>query len=99
MVSMGFVKDLPTYKDTDLVFTDSKLSDPNYIESVIITLISKIEKLQTGQKHQTQLGHLIRVQSLSLRTTKDQRSLTKERDRRDGGEGTREMELRMTRTR
>jgi hypothetical protein len=42
---------------------------------------------------------LIRVQSLSLRTTKDQGSLTKERDRRDGGEGTRAMELRMTRTR
>jgi hypothetical protein len=41
---------------------------------------------------------LIRVQSLSLRTTKDQQSLTKERDRRDGGEGTRAMELRMTRT-
>ena len=55
---MGFVKDLPTYKDTDLVFTDSKLSDPHHIESVIITLISKIEKLQTGLKHQTQLGHL-----------------------------------------
>ena len=57
MVSMGFVTDLPT-KDTDLVFTDPKLSDPHYIESVIITLISKIEKLQTGLKHQTQLGHL-----------------------------------------
>ena len=35
---------------------------------------------------------LIRVQSLSLRTTKDQGSLTKERDRRDGGEGTRAKE-------
>ena len=59
MVSVGFVNDLPTKdKDTDLVFTDSKLSDPHYIESVIITLISKIEKLQTGLKHQTQLGHL-----------------------------------------
>ena len=54
---MGFVPYLPT-KDTDLVFTDSKLSDPHHIESVIITLISKIEKLQTGLKHQTQLGHL-----------------------------------------
>ena len=43
---MGFVTDLPT-KDTDLVFTDSKLSDPHYIESVIITLISKIEKLHS----------------------------------------------------
>ena len=42
---------------------------------------------------------LIRVQSLSLRTTKDQGSLTKERDRRESGEGTRAMELRMTRTR
>jgi len=63
MVSMGFVTDHPT-KDTDLVFTDSKLSDPHYIESVIITLISKIEKLQTGLKHQAQLGIFPSISSL-----------------------------------
>ena len=57
MVSMGFVTDPPT-KDTDLVFTDSKLSDPQHIESVIIALISKIEKLNTGLKYQTQIGQL-----------------------------------------
>jgi hypothetical protein len=42
MVSMGFVNDPPTNTETDLVFTDAKLSDPHHIESVIIALISKL---------------------------------------------------------
>jgi hypothetical protein len=58
MVSMGFVNESPTTTDTELVFTDAKLSDPHHIESVIIALISKLEKLNTGLKHQTQIGHL-----------------------------------------
>jgi hypothetical protein len=70
MVSMGFVTDLPT-KDTDLVFTDSNLSDPHYIESVIIALISRIEKLHTGLKHQTQIGHL----GINLNSTEELKQL------------------------
>jgi hypothetical protein len=64
------------------------MSDPYYFH-----------RYHDGYRVEDHERDLIRVQRLSLRTYNDQGSHTKERDRTDGGEGTRAMELIMTRTR
>ena len=61
-------------------------------DSIVSSRLGLIRFRPDGYRVEDHERYLIRVQSLSLRTNKDQGSLTKERDRRDGGEGTRAKE-------